>query len=69
VLLVHQVPCQPFQLRCVTAIHPEQHTDLEGLFCVGGVYAAQVSLRHAAEREVTGEQEGNTCACGCQPLP
>ncbi len=41
-LVVHSVPSRPFQLRAVTVIHPEQHTDLEGLFCVGGVYATQV---------------------------
>lgn len=55
-LLVHHVPPQPFQLRCVTAIHPEQHTDLEGLFCVGGVYATQVCQEHRGRGGVGGHR-------------
>ena len=51
-LLLHSVPARPFQLKAVTAIHPEQHTDLEGMFCVGGVYATQVrqDIRPALNR-------------------
>jgi len=43
-LVIHNVPNKPFQLKAMTAIHPERQTDLEGLFYVGGVYATQVSL-------------------------
>lgn len=42
-LVIQDVPSdRPFQVKAVTVIHPEQQTDLEGLFCVGGVYATQV---------------------------
>lgn len=43
-LIIHKVPDRAFQVTAVTTVHPEQHTDLEGLFCVGGVYATQVSM-------------------------
>jgi hypothetical protein len=46
-LVIQTVPNRPFQIKAVTAIHPEQQTDLEGMFCVGGVYATQVKTASA----------------------
>jgi hypothetical protein len=51
---------RPFQVRAVTVIHPEQQTDLEGLFCVEGVYATQVRACHCHHCSSLGQL---ACAC------
>lgn len=68
-LVVHSVPSdRPFTLQAVTATHPERRTGLDGLFCVGGVYATQVGQGGATLQLAWWLAEGVWLVTVCLPV-
>jgi hypothetical protein len=65
-LVIQAVPSRPFQIKAVTVIHPEQQTGLEGMFCVGGVYATQV--RTASIPACAQRPGAHLSSCCCQHM-